>query len=201
MNKTTHSLRNGVFCALVFLACFWVAWPVAQVGFVDDWSYIKTTQVFAQTGHIAYNAWGAPMLGWMIPWGALFIKLFGFSFITVKLSTLPIAVVTLLLFHSILGRFAITPRNAVIGTLTLGLSPLFLPLSASFMTDIPGLFVIVLCLYCCSERLWRDQTGQRSGCGYERGGQNGAADCLASGAYLDQLLRTVVAHGAARGVV
>jgi hypothetical protein len=149
MNKKTHSLRNGVFCALIFLACFWVAWPVAQMGFVDDWSYIKVAQVFARTGHIVYNGWPVEILGWMVPWGALFIKLFGFSFMTVKLSTLPVAVATLLLFHSILRRFAITPRNAVIGTLTLGLSPLFLPLSASFMTDIPGLFVIVLCLYCC----------------------------------------------------
>jgi hypothetical protein len=67
----------------------------------------------------------------------------------VKLSTLPVALGCLLLFHSILRRFEITPRNAVIGTLTLGLSPLFLPLSASFMTDIPGLFAMLLCLYLC----------------------------------------------------
>lgn len=149
----THSLRNGIFCVLIFLACFWLAWPVAQLGYGDDFSYIRSAEVFAQTGHIVYNGWAAAMLGWMIPWGALFIKLFGFSFMTVKISMLPVAVATLLLFHAVLIRFEITPRNAVIGTLTLGLSPLFLPLSASFMTDIPGLFVIVLCLYLCQRAL------------------------------------------------
>lgn len=141
--------RDRFLCVLVFLGCVAVAWPVAQMPYNDDWSYIKTAQVFARTGHVAYNGWATAMLGWMIPWGALFIKLFGFSFMAVKLSTLPLAVVCLLLFHAILRRFAITPRNAVIGTLALGLSPLFLTLSATFMSDIPGLFVILLCLYCC----------------------------------------------------
>jgi hypothetical protein len=138
-----------MLCVLVFLACYAAAWPVAQMGFVDDWSYASMVRIYAETGHFAYNGWTNAMLGWMIPWGALFVKLFGFSFMVVKLSTLPVAVGTLLLFHAVLRRFEISPRNAVIGTLTLGLSPLFLPLSASFMTDIPGLFVIVLCLYCC----------------------------------------------------
>lgn len=149
MDERAHSLRNGLFCCLVFLGCYLLAWPVANMGFMDGWSYIKTAQVFAQTGHLVYNGWATAMLGWMIPWGALFIKVFGFSFMAVKLSTLPVALVTLLLFHSILKRFEITPRNAVIGTLTLGLSPLFLPLSATFMTDIPGVFVVVLCLFLC----------------------------------------------------
>ncbi len=153
VDKTTDTLRGGIFCVLIFLACFWLAWPVANMGFLDDWSYIKTAEVFAQTGQMVYNGWASPILGWMIPWGALFIKLFGFSFMTVKLSTLPVAVATLLLFHGVLRRFEIGPGNAVIGTLTLGLSPLFLPLSASFMTDIPGLFAIVLCLYLCQRAL------------------------------------------------
>ncbi len=153
MTERSRDLRGGIFCVLIFLACFWLAWPVANMGFLDDWSYIKTAEVFAQTGQMVYNGWASPILGWMIPWGALFIKLFGFSFMTVKLSTLPVAVATLLLFHGVLRRFEIGPGNAVIGTLTLGLSPLFLPLSASFMTDIPGLFAIVLCLYLCQRAL------------------------------------------------
>lgn len=149
MTERAHSVRNGLICVAVFTACFWLAWPVANMGFVDDWSYIKTAQVFAQTGHFVYNGWGAPILGWQVVWGALFIHLFGFSFMAVKLSTLPLAMATIYLFHAILVRFGSTPRNAIIGSLTLGLSPLFLPLAASFMTDISSLFVIVLCLYCC----------------------------------------------------
>jgi hypothetical protein len=147
------TIRNGLLCTLIFAACFWISWPVAQMGFVDDWSYIKSAQVFAQTGRFVYNGWATAMLGWQIIWGALFIRLFGFSFMTVKLSTFPLACASVFLFYVIQVRFGIRPRNAVIGTLALGLSPLFLPLAASFMSDIPGLFVILLCLYCCQRAI------------------------------------------------
>lgn len=149
MVGNSHSTRNGLICVLLFAVCYLVAWPFAETGFIDDWSYIKSAQVFAQSGHLVYNGWGAPMLGWQALWGALFIRLFGFSFTVVKLSTLPLAMTTIFLFHSILVRLGCTTRNGVIGALTLGLSPLFLPLTASFMTDVYGLFVIEICLYCC----------------------------------------------------
>lgn len=144
-----HTLRNGIFCCLIFLACLALVWPFTKMGFIDDWSYLRTAQLFVKTGHMVYNGWADPMLGWMVPWGALFIKLFGSSFIAVRLSILPIALSTLLLFHAILIRFGATPRNAILGTLTLGLSPLLLPLAVSYMTDVPCLFVVVLCLYFC----------------------------------------------------
>lgn len=149
MTDRARCIRSGLICVAVFAACFLIAWPFAEIGFVDDWSYMKTAQVFAQTGHLVYNGWGSPILGWQAAWAALFIRLFGFSFTAVKLSTLPLAMATVYLFHGILVRFGCRPRNAIIGTLTLGVSPLFLPLAASFMTDAPSLFVVVLCLYCC----------------------------------------------------
>jgi hypothetical protein len=147
------TVRNGIICACLVAAAILIAWPVAEMGFIDDWSYVKTALIFAQTGHIAYNGWATAMLGWTIPWGAFFIKLFGFSFTAVRLSTLPVAMISVFLFHSSLARFGISSRNAVVGALTLGLSPLFLPLAASYMTDISGLFCIVLCIYLCQRVL------------------------------------------------
>jgi len=119
------------------------------MGFIDDWSYVKTAFEYARTGHLVYNGWATAMLGWQIPWGALFVKLFGYSFTATRLSMLPVVLVSIWLFHSILVRFGVERRNAVFGALMLGLSPLFLPLGASYMTDVPGLFVILLCLYLC----------------------------------------------------
>lgn len=146
--------RDGLLCAVLMSACLLLAHPFAEMGFVDDWSYIKTAQVFAQTGRIVYNGWATAMLGWQIPWGALFSKLLGFSFVHVSLSTLPIAAASVYVFHQILVRFGISRWHAVFGTLTLALSPLFLPLAASYMTDIPGLFCILLCLYLCQRALY-----------------------------------------------
>lgn len=141
--------RNGLLCALVVAACVAATYPVAETGFQDDWSYIRTALDFAQTGHFVYNGWATATLGWIIPWSAVFIKIFGFSFTLVRASLLPFTMACIYLFHSSLVRFGIRGRDAVLGTLTLGLSPIFVPLATSYMTDVAGMFVIMLCLYLC----------------------------------------------------
>jgi hypothetical protein len=144
---------NGLLCSSIVGVCALLSRPFVEMGVYDDWSYIKTAMDFAKTGHILYNGWATAMLGWQIVWGALFVKLFGPSFTVVRLSTLPIAMATVYLFYEILRSFGVTKRNAVLGTLTLGLSPPFLFFSVTFMSDIPGLFCIILCLYCCQRAL------------------------------------------------
>jgi hypothetical protein len=139
----------GLFCACIVAACVLLTYPVAEMGFQDDWSYVRTALDFARTGHFVYNGWATAMLGWIIPWSALFIKVFGFSFTLVRFSMLPVTMACIYLFHANLVRFGIRDRNAVLGALTVGLSPVFLPMAASYMTDVAGLFVIVLCLYLC----------------------------------------------------
>ena len=107
MTKKARGVWGGVFCALTFVACLGVAWPVANMAFDDDWSYIKTAEVFARTGHIVYNGWSVEPLGWMAAWGAVFIKLFGFSFMAVKLSSLPLGGGGALGFFAGVGFFLI----------------------------------------------------------------------------------------------
>jgi hypothetical protein len=138
-----------LICACLVAAGVLITYPVAEMGFQDDWSYIRTALEFARTGHFVFNGWATAMLGWMIPWGALFLKLFGFSFIAARLSMLPLAMATVYFFHATLVRFGVGSRNSVFGALTLGFSPVFFPMAASFMSDVPGLLVIVLCLYFC----------------------------------------------------
>ena len=140
---------DGLICACIVAACVLLTYPVAEMGFQDDWSYVRTALEFARTGHFVYNGWATAMLGWIIPWGALFIKAFGFSFTVVRLSMLPVTMACIYVLHASLLRFGIRGRNAVLGALTVGLSPIFLPMAASYMTDVAGLFVIVLCLYLC----------------------------------------------------
>lgn len=148
-NALSNSTRNGLLCALVVAGCVLIANPSANMPFSDGFSYDKTALDFARTGHILYNGWATAMLGWLIPWGAIFIKIFGFSFTGMRLSMLPIDIATVYLFHQIVRRFGITPHNALFATLALALSPIFLPSAASFMTDIPGLLVIFVCVYMC----------------------------------------------------
>jgi hypothetical protein len=139
----------ALLCAIVPALCYLLMHPYVEIGLDDEWSYVKSAQVLAQTGHIAYNGWAAPMLGWQLYLGAAFVKLFGFSFTAVRLSILPIAMLTSFLLQRLFVRMGIEDRNAAIATLIFVLSPLFLPLTVTFMSDVCGVFSIVLCLYMC----------------------------------------------------
>jgi hypothetical protein len=143
----------ALFCALAVLFCELVSRPYTAIGIADDGPYILMAHHLATTGHFVFNGWAAPMLGWQLYLGAAFIKLFGFSFTTVRCSTLLVAMVLAFVLQRILVRSSISERNATLGTLALVLSPLYLMLSVTFMTDITGLFGIVLCLYGCIRAL------------------------------------------------
>jgi hypothetical protein len=123
------------------------------MGICDDWSYVRSAQVLAQTGHIHYNGWATAMIGWQLYLGALLIKIFGFSFTAPRIGTLLIALFTAYLMQRTLVRFGISESNAVLGTLIFVLSPLFMPLSATMMSDIPGFFSVLACLYGCIRAL------------------------------------------------
>jgi hypothetical protein len=119
----------------------------------DDGPYILMARTLASTGRIAYNGWASPLIGWQLYLGAAFIKLFGFSYTAVRSSTLLVAMALAFVLQRTLVRASISERNATLGTLALVLSPLYLMLSVTYMTDIPGLFAIVLCLYGCLRAL------------------------------------------------
>jgi hypothetical protein len=143
----------ALFCALAVLLCELIAYPFTTMGICDDGPYILVAQKLAATGHIVYNGWSAAMLIWQLYLGAAFIKLFGFSFTAVRMSTLLVSLALAFFLQRTFVHAGITERNATIGTLALVLSPLYLMLSVTFMSDIHGLFAIVLCLYGCLRAL------------------------------------------------
>jgi hypothetical protein len=143
----------ALFCALSVLLCELISRPYASMGISDDGPYIMVAQKLAATGHVAYNGWSAAMLLWQLYLGAAFIKLFGFSFTTVRMSTLLVAAFLAFFLQRTMVRASISESNATIGTLALVLSPLYLMLSVTFMSDIHGLFAVVLCLYGCLRAL------------------------------------------------
>jgi hypothetical protein len=144
---------QAIFCGLAVLVCVLISRPFTTMSVCDDGPYILMAQTLARTGHIVYNGWAASMMASQLYLAAVFIKLFGFSFTTVRMSTLFIAVLIAWVVQRTLVRTGVTERNATIGTLALVLSPLYLMLSATFMSDISGLFAIVICLYGCIRAL------------------------------------------------
>ena len=143
----------ALFCALAVLTCALVSRPYANMGISDDGTYIRSAQRLLATGHILYNGVETPILGWQLYLGAAFIRLFGFSLTTVRMSTLLVALLAAWLLQRTLVLAGINERNATLGTLAFVLSPLYLELSVTYMTDIFGLFAVVICFYGCLRAL------------------------------------------------
>ena len=156
--RFAEKCRLPAIRALALIVCAFAARPFAETGIIDDWSYIRTAQLLAQTGHIVYNGWPAAMIGWQLLLAAVLIKLFGFSFTIARMSILLVAAATAFLTQRTFVRAGIGEWNATLATLTFVLSPLFLPLSVCFMTDVPGIFAIVVCLYGCLRALQASTT-------------------------------------------
>ena len=144
---------RGLLAAGVVIAAAMVADPFCGIPYGDDFSYAKTALEFARTGHLVYNGWASMLLGWQAVWGACFVKLFGFSFDVLRVSVMLLGGGCIYLFHQILVSFGVRRRDALLGALTLGLTPLFQPLATSFMSDIPGLLSVLLCARMCQKAI------------------------------------------------
>lgn len=146
-------LWASLLCLGIYGAAIAIVWPVVELATDDDFAYAKMALIFERTGHLVFNGWETAMVGWQVVWGALFIRLFGYSYLTLRLSTIVLGALLTVLLHRVLLRSGVRGAAAVLGTLTVILSPLFLPMVTSYMTDIPALLCILVCLYGCQRAL------------------------------------------------
>ncbi|MBV8630557.1 MAG: glycosyltransferase family 39 protein [Silvibacterium sp.] len=134
-------------CALLTVFCILAALPFGNVAFGDDWSYSATANSVAQTGHFRFTGWSTPSLGIDAYWAAFLIRIFGYSYQVTRLSTLPFAGGCALLLFALGRRFGLSPSWCAFLTLALMLNPVMIPTGATFLTDVPGLFFLLLTFY------------------------------------------------------
>ena len=137
--------------------------PAAEVGINDEWSYVRTVKMMAETGRFHYVGWASAMLGWIVPLGAIPVRLFGFSFTAVRSMMILVGMATAFLLQRTLVRAGLREELATFGTLTAVLSPLFFPLTTTFMSDVPGVFVMLVCSYACLRAVQADEEGAARG--------------------------------------
>jgi len=139
--------RNLLLCVVFTLGAILIAWPFAEGGYIDDFSYIHMAKTLAETGRFAYNGWPTAMLGIQVWWGAAWVWLFGFSFTLVRLSVWPLAVGAVVLLYLLARRARLSPNDSLFAAMLTALSTLFLPLAPTFMSDIPAFFFLLACFY------------------------------------------------------
>jgi hypothetical protein len=159
----TRDRLYSILCVVLVVASVLATVPILEMGTNDDWSYNWVARELANTGHFVFNGWIGAMIGVQAVWAALLIRAFGFSFTLVRLSTLPFAAGCAFLLYR-LGRSAgLNPSFALFGTLSVTLSPVFIPVAASFMTDVPGFFFWLASVYYAVRVVQSSSTGRACG--------------------------------------
>ncbi len=142
--------RHADILAVLLLAAVW-ALVVAVVGvggdyaLNDDWAYAYTARHLLRTGELRILDWAAPSLATHALWGAGALRLLGDSAVSLRCGTLAWALGAVLCLHG-LAREAFAPRVAVMVALGLALSPWFVGLGFSYLTDVPWLAMMLAAL-------------------------------------------------------
>jgi hypothetical protein len=128
------------------VAVFTGAWH--DVPLIDDWTYAWTVEHLLQTGRFDVLDWSSAYPVIQAIWGGVWSALFGFSFASLRLSTLVLGVAGCGALYLILRELGASQRMALLGALTLAVNPVFVFLSSSFMTDVPFTTFTTLALLC-----------------------------------------------------
>jgi hypothetical protein len=142
---------------LIFIASLALVNANVEAGMNDDWSFVATARALSATGHLHYNGWSAPLIGFQAYWAALFLKIFGFSFLAARASVWIMAVLAIPVLWQLLRMADLRPPQAFFGVLFFLLSPLVLPHVTTFMTDLPAFFLFAAALL-CALKAWESES-------------------------------------------
>lgn len=118
--------------------------PVGEFPLNDDWIYTKTVQHLVNTGQYQAHPYLNATLVAQAYWGALFCKLFGFSFTTLRCSTLVLSCIHGWGIARCGLAIGLSRPLALLSATMVMTNPIILGLSYSFMTDIPFLTLSTL---------------------------------------------------------
>jgi dolichyl-phosphate-mannose-protein mannosyltransferase len=112
----------------------------------DDWDYFATVADLMRYGEIRLSDWPAMTLVGQIYWGGLFAKLFGLSYMTLRLSVLSLSLIGTLALYAWAREIGRDRIESLFLGLLYSTCPLVFTLSYSFMTDVPATSLMLLCL-------------------------------------------------------
>jgi 4-amino-4-deoxy-L-arabinose transferase-like glycosyltransferase len=152
----THPLRANIYLPLlilIFILSEFIVRPIGNYPLNDDWSYSHSVKVYLDTGKLDLGYWPAMTLIAHIWSGVLSCKIFGFSHVVLRLSTLLIALLSAIAFYKLIFRITESKQAAFLLSAFLIFNPLMFSLSNTFMTDVPFVFSVILCFYTCERYL------------------------------------------------
>src|SRR5262245_2343204 len=143
--------RPDVLALAALAGVFAVGWalvaPWSDVPVVDDYAYAWSVEHLLRTGRIVINDRSSIYPIVQIVWGALFARVFGFSFGALRLSTVLVSIAGCWAIYLTLRELAFDVTVSLLGAVTVALYPTWFVLSFTFMTDVPFVSLSAIALY------------------------------------------------------
>ncbi len=127
----------GVWCAMVVAVN-----PIGDFPLNDDWVYAAAVRNWLEHGRFEVHGFSSANVGPLVYWGALFAEAFGFSFTTLRASTLVLGLIGGLEIYALYRLTWRSRTGATLAALTVLVDPIWFALSNTFMTDVP--FVVLM---------------------------------------------------------
>lgn len=121
---------------VVWLLGALVVRPFCDFPLNDDFSYARSVHNLAVDERFEIDNWGAMTLVAQVFWGAGFVKLFGFSFTALRVSTLVIGWLASIAFYYLVRAAGQPGKMPYLVTILLIFNPLWFSLANTFMTDV-----------------------------------------------------------------
>jgi len=132
---------------LIFIIGEIIINPIANFPLNDDWTYGKSVKTFLNSGKIDIGDFAAMTLFSHLMWGALFTKIFGFSFTVLRFSTFVSAIISAIVLNKITVNITNNRVAGFIVCMVLLFNPIYFSLSNTFMTDVNFNTLLILSCY------------------------------------------------------
>jgi hypothetical protein len=151
---------KGVFTDLAVIALLWAIMaalinPVGNFPINDDWTYGLAVAHILKEGSFALPSGSTANVLVHAYWGALFCLPFGFDYTALRISTLVFALFGLWAAYGTARELGARRSLALMTAATFAVAPLYLPLAATFMTDVPFTNIVGVALYCFTRGICR----------------------------------------------
>jgi len=120
--------------------------PIRETAMDDDWAYALSVRRLLETGKYQWHDWASANMPFQTYWGALWSRIAEYSFATLRLSTLFLALAGIIGIYGLAREHRMSDRSASVVALALLSSPLYLRFSYTFMTDVPFLSCLIVSL-------------------------------------------------------
>lgn len=131
-------------------ALFAVAWPLVgawrDAPWIDDWVYAWSVEHLLTTGRLDVLPYSAIYPLGQVAWAAPFAWVMGFSFVSLRLATVVLAVFGAWAVVDTVVDIGVSRRSGLLAAAALVAHPVYFAMSFSFMTEVPFVAISSLAL-------------------------------------------------------